>query len=97
MNGCPSIRRRATRNEDPTFRLRLNTASFTPHARRACYHKAMRKVKPNMPRSPLETSAPDASEYEEERIPFDVVMRKLATTKPPHKAPKVPAKKPRKG
>ena len=26
--------------------------------------------------------------YAEERVPFDVVMRKLANTKPPHKAAK---------
>ena len=32
--------------------------------------------------------------YAEERVPFDVVMRKLANTKPPHKAAKSAPKKP---
>ena len=32
----------------------------------------------------------DAAEYDEESIPFDLVIRKLANTKPPHKAVKVP-------
>jgi len=35
-------------------------------------------------------------EFQEERIPFDQVMRKLANTKPTHKAAK-PAPKPKKG
>jgi hypothetical protein len=34
---------------------------------------------------------PNRSDYDEERVPFTEVMRKLANTKPPHKAAKAPA------
>ena len=47
------------------------------------------KSKPPV-RQPSLASLPD--EFDEERIPFDEVMRKLANTKPPHKAPKAPTK-----
>lgn len=39
---------------------------------------------------------PDATSYDEERVPFADVMRMLAHTKPPHKAAKL-APKPKKG
>ena len=40
---------------------------------------------------------PKAESFDEERIPFDVVMRKLANTKPPHKTVKPAPQKPKKG
>lgn len=49
----------------------------------------------NKPNPPLREAPPDSSAYDEQRVPFDMVMRKLASTKPPHKAPKTP--KPKKG
>lgn len=36
-------------------------------------------------------------DYEEERIPFDQVLRKLVSTKPARKPPKAPAPKQKKG
>jgi hypothetical protein len=45
----------------------------------------MPQKKPPPSRPP---NASQVEEYQEERIPFDQVMRKLASTKPPHKAPK---------
>ena len=38
--------------------------------------------------SPPAPAAPDVAGYDEEHVPFDGVMRKLANTKPPHKAAK---------
>ena len=39
-------------------------------------------------KSAVQTAMLDRTIYEEERIPFADVMRKLANTKPPHKAAK---------
>lgn len=39
----------------------------------------------------------DATAYDAQRIPFDVVLRKLANTKPPHKAAKPACPNPKRG
>lgn len=47
---------------------------------------------PKQPANKGVSVIPDGDAYDEERVPFADVMRKLANTKPPHKAVK-PAKK----
>lgn len=46
------------------------------------------KEPPVPPKQPATRAGvvPDAAAYDEERTPFAEVMRKLANTKPPHKA-----------
>jgi hypothetical protein len=51
--------------------------------------------KPDDPQNSTNSTS-DSGAYDEQRIPFDQVMRKLANTKPPHKAAKA-APKPKKG
>ena len=41
----------------------------------------------------LASNVPDAAGYDEERVPFDQVLRKLVSTKPAHKAAPGPVKR----
>lgn len=51
-------------------------------------------MKPTKSQQQAKKSKPiDLSEYEEEAVPFDAVIRKLAHAKPAHKAPTRKAKR----